>query len=144
MDQVGTRCATMSFNTDTGTNPWSYTLDRGALSSATAYGGGGGSAITRDCAAGTFMIGLAGRAGDRMDQMQALCGRFAITGLPGSYTVTRTQTTSTTTAGGSGGSPFSYLCPNNGVVAYIQGRSGSEVDSAYVHCTELVPTLIAP
>jgi hypothetical protein len=134
VDAVAARCAPITLTESTATNPYSYNATTGPVSTLTQYGGGGGSAYSNACAANQVVIGLNLRAAGRVDQVQWICGTLAVTGAPGSLSVSRTPVATSPAYGGSGGDPYSYTCPDNQVVTGIFGRYGSRLDALGVIC----------
>ena len=99
------------------------------------FGGGlfSGPPFAIACGSGHVLIGLAGRSGDRVDQIRPACTRLASDG-----TVDPTTVTSPGTAGGSGGSPFDDVCPGEaGAVVGLHGRSGSRIDAIGITCADV-------
>jgi hypothetical protein len=137
IDAIGPVCAPIQLFERTDTTPWRYEVRGGTRTDTSTRGGGGGSPFRATCPANEFVIGVNGRAADRMDAWQFTCGTMSITGNPGSLAVTRTSVSTSAYLGGSGGSNFSYTCPENRIVTGISGRSGSLLDSISVTCSQL-------
>jgi hypothetical protein len=97
-----------------------------------AAGGDGGTPFDLPCNADEVLVGVHGRAGSYVDQVQALCARFERGGWTG--TPRRTAT-----AGGASGTGFDQVCPTGQAVWSIAGRAASFVDQLQVICKELDP-----
>jgi hypothetical protein len=82
------------------------------------YGGGGGSAFSRTCAADYVLTGLQFRRGATFDAIGILCRPVLANGTLGP------QTAPGTLAGGGGGSPSTIACPAGKVAI------GGEIDYA--------------
>ncbi|UXI66433.1 S8 family serine peptidase [Tahibacter amnicola] len=87
-----------------------------------AVGGSGGSPFQLRCPQGQLLVGVRGRAGLFIDQLQAVCA-FA----DGSDS-------STASVGGTGGEAFARRCQDGRVVVGMRGRSGAFVDQLQLEC----------
>jgi len=105
---------------------------------STNYGGGGGTAFTRPCAAGSAMTGFNIRHGSRIDFFQAVCSPISIqenrSVNPFTYLVNFGAGTVLASSGGGGGTYAAFRCPANEVLYRIDLRSGSAVDQLRGYC----------
>lgn len=105
-----------------------------------ANGGGGGSHFQNDCSAeDEVIIGIAGRAGKYVDQLQAQCGTMQLTvSEAGSIEVNLEPSKMTESQGGGGGGEFSLGCEPGEAVIGIKGRAGKYLDQLSLRCAPLV------
>ncbi|GIX46731.1 MAG: hypothetical protein KatS3mg131_0942 [Candidatus Tectimicrobiota bacterium] len=94
-------------------------------------GGNGGRDFERSCAAGEVLVGLKGRSGWWLDQVQVQCVRIDGQGRWSSGVVTRGS------AGGNGGNPFTRTCSSGYAVVGFDGKAGSYVDRLELRCRKL-------
>ena len=133
VDRLRTVCAPMPvLNTATTPDSWSLTRGQGVYFGA-ATGSGGTTPYDLQCPAGQYVIGINANAGSRVDFMNAICGTFTLSG----GVVTRTQQGNTGNTNTGGGGLNVMLCPGNGVVSAIRGRSGSWLDAVAIQCTQV-------
>jgi len=78
-----------------------------------------------------MVIGVAGRSGNWLDQIRAICMRF--TGVNG-VAIWKGDPAQGTSIGGQNGQPFEVVCPRNQVVVALRGRAGSYVDRLQLAC----------
>lgn len=88
---------------------------------------------TRYCASGSVVVGVRGRAGSRLDQLQVICAPTSNLGVH----------TDLDPKGGDGGQPFESLCPAGKAVRRIRARSGSQIDSLQLVCDTVGRTFSA-
>ncbi len=99
-----------------------------------AAGGIGGNSFRLGCASNEVLIGVNAKAGFWIDSIAPICigasnnGSWA--GNPRRLN----------TAGGSGGSSVTLICPNNTAVSGISGRSSMFVDKLVIRCRPLAST----
>ena len=102
-----------------------YTWTSAAPVRTAARGGGGGNPNDSLCATNTVVVGIFGRAGNRVDRLGVFCGR------PGE------RSSRADSMGGRGGNPFSAtLCATTMTGVGLRGRSGSEIDAIALVCAE--------
>ena len=105
-------------------------------------GGTGGASATSACGtlivpapfyrtAPFMLIGVAGRSGNWLDQIRAICMRF--TGV-NRIAIWRGNPTQGASMGGQGGEPFQRVCPRNQAVVGFRGRAGSYLDRLQIAC----------
>jgi hypothetical protein len=117
----------------------------GAAATGTYFGGGGGGLFTLDCPANAAMVGVQGRGGTRIDQLQPVCAPISLstdtsTSPDYTYRVTTGAPSPIGAAGGGGGTAYADSCPANEVVVGIRGRNGTEIDQFYVQCGRVTLT----
>jgi hypothetical protein len=141
IDQLGVRCMSLELVEDRSASPYRYVVRAsGAVSSPGARGGTGGSPFIADCVAGSFVSGVRGRSGSRVDQFAFGCGYWQLVGAPTTgWRLDHVATAARGTWGGTGGSVFAYECPDgpsgqHTAVSTLSGRSGSELDAIGVRC----------
>lgn len=93
------------------------------------HGGTGGTSFNLDCGNDQVLVGVRGRKGDWLDQLQAVCVRYDSFGWLGG--------TITNSVGGSGGSSFSAICPPHTAVRGIKGNYGWYVNQLTLRCRPL-------
>lgn len=92
------------------------------------YGGGGGTAFTIRCPAGSVMVGLKARSGSWLDQLQLKCARVQSNGTLSGIAYSEI-------AGGSGGLRHEDVqCPAGTVVGSMHLRYGTYVNRVVAHC----------
>ncbi len=97
-------------------------------SSAGGYGSGGGTSFSAPCPSGTVLVGLAGRAGLRLDRVQPICAPLTLVtdrdARPEfAYSVRRGTLILGGTYGGTGGTAFDDRCPGDDVVIGVIGSA---------------------
>lgn len=97
-----------------------------------AAGGDGGHPFDLPCNADEILVGIHGRAGSYIDQVQGFCARFERGGWMGAPR-------RTATAGGATGTGFDQVCPTGQAVVGLAGRAKSFVDQLQVICSRLNP-----
>lgn len=102
-------------------------------SPAGSYGSvGSGTAFADPCPSGTVLMGVAGRASTRIDQLQPICAALVleVDRTPGHlehrYPVRRGSPMLGATHGGTGGTAFDDRCPGNDVVIGVQAHVVSD------------------
>ena len=138
VDALGTRCAPLSINTNTGVIPWLYSFVTGSISTSGTLGGGGGTLFQPACPGNQVVMGMYGRSGSRIDQLNLICGTINVVGSAGSYSISRTTNGNLATYGGGGGSFFTFTCPDNQIGTGFQIRYGSRLDAASLRCQPIV------
>lgn len=96
--------------------------------SAGSFGGGGGTVFSDPCPTGTVLMGMAGRASARLDQLQPICAALVLetdrTGRPDfTYRVRRGAAILGAQHGGTGGVAFDDRCPGDDVVIGVRGSA---------------------
>ncbi len=96
--------------------------------SAGSFGSTSGSVFSDPCPTGTVLMGMAGRASARVDQLQPICASLVIetdrSGRPDyAYPIRRGAAILGATHGGAGGTGFDDRCPNDDVVIGIYGSA---------------------
>jgi hypothetical protein len=116
----------------------------GSTTTTDPAGGSGGSPYTLACPSGSVAIGIQGRAGANVDQVQVRCQAIgtAVQVAAGAVGATLTgPVTTTSPAGGSGGTSYSLSCPAGFVMIGVSGRVGvfgaGVVDQLRVECAKL-------
>lgn len=97
------------------------------------YGGGGGTAFSRDCGAGRVLTGLRYRRGLVFDAIGLLCRPVNADGSLGS------ETSVGSLAGGTGGTAYAVSCAAGKVVVGSEIYHGSYVDGFWMYCRDWVP-----
>ena len=87
------------------------------------YGGAGGNAYRYMCPAGTFVVGIHGRSGARIDSLGVICGDL-----------NHTQYYSSQAYGGTGGDAFRFTCLKGFRVQKVQGLSDRVINRINVFC----------
>jgi hypothetical protein len=96
-------------------------------------GGPGGGAFRLICANGMFLVGVTGRAGDFLDQVEPICATIDARGRWRGVLRTGPAT------GGSGGRSFTTLCQDNGVVVGFSGYAHKYVFNISLSCRRTGP-----
>jgi hypothetical protein len=129
VEGLGPVCATLPLpGTTSRPNPVSY---------------GTGTVHEDDCSAGEALVGIAGRVGAWLNQLQAVCRAI---GSDGGATG---ETVALTAQGGNGGAPVSASCPGSQAavaVRVVEDSADSHVAGVYLDCRALVypPASTAP
>jgi hypothetical protein len=111
----------------------SQLLNDGTNGTSTIFGAMGGlgdsagAVTTLACRPNQVLMGIRGRSGEYVDQIQGHCA-----------SLTGPQVSDSTVVGGGGGLPFDSQCPANHVVTGIVGRSGWYLDQVNIVCTPIV------
>lgn len=92
---------------------------------------GGGAGFTLACQDDEVLVGVAGREGNGIDRVQAVCSQVSD---EGAWVGTLHKRGA---AGGSGGTEFEIRCPANKAVSALGGRSGQWIDRLTVYCDGL-------
>lgn len=93
----------------------------------------GEKSFTARCPTGQFLVGLEGRDGLFVDQLNVLCAPVKTTD-DGTLRWRKEDVRKIEGGGGDGGGPFRFTCPNDSVAKAAWGRSGSRVDSVGIGC----------
>lgn len=125
-----------------------------------SLGGFGGSSFESLCAAGSYMSGLSGQAAGYIDAIQVVCTQIELETEPSSddpddpetddpeaddpddpeQTVQPhnvvVRTTRLARIGGTGGTRFERVCPDNWTAVGISGRSGTYINSISILCAQ--------
>ncbi len=101
-----------------------------AMAATETIGGPGGGAFRIACGSGRFVVGLTGRSGDWMDQVAPVCVKVDVDGHWTEAPSARPAT------GGSGGGPFTTMCPRDFVVTGYYGYSGKYVFNLGLTCRQ--------
>ncbi len=142
LDQVAGVCRALSLSANTTTSPeHTYTLATGASTTLAAQGGTGGTPFSDACAAHEVIIGIEGRSGSEVDRLSFVCGTVRLTRSGSSFTATVTETSTSPSRGGTGGSAFSYRCPAGRVAVGLYGRDGTRIDQIGLRCAPVTFTL---
>jgi hypothetical protein len=101
-----------------------------------AAGGDGGKGFILDCDPREVIVGFNGRSGANVDQIRPLCASAErwIRGEDWSA-----HETEFLTVGGTGGTPFSTICPAKEAIVGLDVRSGSLIDSIHLICAHVDP-----
>ncbi len=141
VDQLGVRCMRLSLEEDRSVTPFRYFVRAVAPTSIPGVrGGSGGSPFSASCESGSFVSGINGRSGSRVDRFAFTCGYWNVVGSPTSgWRLELVGTAARGPYGGTGGTVFNYECPNasagqHTAVTTFFGRSGSELDAIGVRC----------
>jgi hypothetical protein len=95
-------------------------------------GGGGGSFVGRlECFPGEVLVGMHGRAGEKVDAVGPICASVEEVRNGGS------QVFRDPTAGGGGGVPWDRLCPRFMALRGLRGKSGNLVDQLELDCRNI-------
>jgi len=120
---------TVNGNTSALSNASQITIADTVVTVGPAGGNGGSAFAAVDCPAGSVVIGLAGRAGDDIDQTQIVCAPKPALAPPSTLFV----------AGGNGGSDYggALTCGAGDAVTGVFGatRGGAQIDYLGVTCT---------
>ena len=95
-------------------------------------GGPGGGAFRLMCPGNQVLVGLTGRAGEWMDQVAPVCVTVHIASWVGTPRPGRAT-------GGSGGGPFTSMCPRDSVVVGFSGYSLEYVFNIGLTCRHMGP-----
>ena len=108
---------------------------------ATALAGGnGGASFSLNCPPNMILIGLRGREGNLVDQVQGVCSRYNVAG----ERVGATATTTPASAGSNtGGIPWERICGGQTALTSIGGRAGLVVDELFRNCKTVDPNGLA-
>jgi hypothetical protein len=90
-------------------------------------GGMGGQSLTISCPSNTMVSSVSGRAGDRVDRLEAVC-----------TSVISNESHTIGPAGAMGGFEFRSPCPHGYFVTGVIGRAAQEVDQINFYCTEIL------
>ena len=90
-------------------------------------GGADARTAVLECKDDELPIGYVGRAGDRLDRLQLVCGRLAEDGG-------LTESGTSVVEGGTGGEEFEEYCPEDEAIVGLRGASGSQIDSLGLVC----------
>ncbi|MCA9604516.1 MAG: hypothetical protein KC619_02905 [Myxococcales bacterium] len=121
-------------------------IGQGAPTTSSPAGASGDAAWVDACPMGMALVGMAGRASSRIDQLQPICAvvRFI---ADTSVTLAHPEHTFTVESGipamgaphgGTGGTPFDDRCPTNQFVSSITGHAEFGLDSITLSCTSFV------
>ena len=106
----------------------------------TLAGGNGGAGFSLNCPPNMILIGLRGREGNLVDQVQGVCSRYNVAG----ERVGATATTSPASAGSNtGGIPWERMCGGQTALTSIGGRAGLVVDELFRNCKTVDPNGLA-
>jgi hypothetical protein len=93
-------------------------------------GGPDGRTIILECKDDELPIGYRGRAKDRVDRLQLVCGRLAADG-------SLTESGTSIVAGGLGGDDFEEYCPEDEAIVGLAGSAGTQIDSIRLLCAPI-------
>jgi hypothetical protein len=99
-------------------------------------GGIGGARFSRLCPTDHFLVGMTGRAGNLMDQVAPVC---APADLSGRWTG---PPSTGQAAGGSGGGPFTTMCPQDSFVVGFSGYADKFVFNIALWCRHKGPNSV--
>lgn len=85
------------------------------------------------CPEGTFVVGLSGRAGAYVDQLNTMCAPLRRT-EGGGLEWNRSRLETMEGMGGEGGDKFEWTCPPDTIATGIEGRHGGWIDAIGVVC----------
>lgn len=122
IDNLGLTCAPLAADGSLGDS-----------SDTGSRGGSGGNTFRLTCPAGQAIVGFKGRSGGKVDQLGLFCSGVAHWVDQG--TVQHTSSS----VGGSGGSPFSDTCPFAYVATKLDLRAGRLVDQEQLVCSLINP-----
>lgn len=101
-------------------------------------GGPEGMEFNAECPAGEVIIGLSGRSGAVLDQLQVQCGAIGLISPElGSIDIRVAPGTAMDAYGGAGGGPFWLECPEDHVVVGFGDRSNDLVEMVSLRCAPL-------
>lgn len=111
-------------------------------SSAGSFGGTGGVTFADPCPTGTMLMGIAGRASTRIDQVQPICAALVMetdrSARPDfGYPIRRSAAILGAPHGGAGGTAFDDRCPGNDVVIGVRVTTdmlGETLSSLSLQC----------
>lgn len=114
-----------------------------------SFGGTSEAAWADACPTGAALIGVSGRAGARVDQLQPICAiiRFTVDmrlDPEYSYSATRGSPILGATHGAAGASDFDDRCPGNEFVIGITGSADTALDGIQLHCGTLDILRVTP
>lgn len=122
IDNLGLTCAPLNADGSLGAS-----YDTGSR------GGSGGNPFRLTCSAGQAIVGFRGRSGGKVDRLGLYCSSVAHWLDQG--TVQHTSSS----VGGSGGSPFADTCPFAYVATRLDLRTGGRVDQEQLVCSFINP-----
>ncbi len=138
VDRVQGRCRGLEFVEDSSVDPFEYRAEAsGTGLNLPSQGGTGGTATSAFCPSGEMVIGIFGRSGSDLDQLQVKCGIVNIEDTGSGFMVRRVATIDRNLGGGNGGAAFTYTCPGESVVTGIFGRDSSVIDAIGVQCADV-------
>lgn len=94
-------------------------------------GGGGGTSYTLSCGNDKALVGIRGQSGGFVDSVKGVCKQI---NYDGSW---NGDVRITDSAGGSGGTFFSLMCPSGYAVSGIVGNAASYIDRLGIYCGRL-------
>lgn len=103
-------------------------------------GGNGGVAFSLNCPPNMILIGLTGREGNLVDQVQGVCSRYNVAGERVGATV---STTPASAGSNTGGISWERLCGGQTALTSIGGRAGLVVDELFRNCKTVAPNGLA-
>lgn len=123
-------------------------LDLGAPSTRPAVGGTSGTPWVEPCPPGAALIGIAGRASTRIDQLQPICAvvRFRVDETltmskpEFSYFVERGAPIMGAIHGQTGAPTFTDTCPENAFVVGVEGHADLSLDRISLRCASFTIT----
>lgn len=105
---------------------------------AGAFGGLTGTAWIDECPVGAVLIGIAGRASTRLDQIQPICATLLFevdeTRPEHTFYVRPGAAIPGGVFGGTGGTAFDDRCPDPQVVIGVRGHADTQVDQVQLRC----------
>lgn len=103
-------------------------------------GGNGGAAFSLNCPPNMILIGLTGREGNFVDQVQGVCSHYNVAG----QRVGGQLPTNPTSAGSNtGGIGWQRICGGQTALTSIGGRAGLVVDELFRNCKTVGPNGLA-
>ena len=116
-------------------------LDTCCASTAGSFGGGGGTAWVDACPTGAALIGIAGVAGTRLDQIQPICAAMIFEEddtLPEHLFSVRRGAAIVGAAHGATGTPtFEDRCPDGQFAVAVSGHADTHVDQVRLSCASI-------
>lgn len=110
-------------------------------SSAGSFGGTGGTAWVDPCPTGAALIGIAGRADARLEQIQPICAALIFdydeTRPEHTFFVRRGAPIYGARHGSSEPAEFEDVCPDDQVVTAVRGHADTRVDQVSLQCATL-------
>lgn len=103
-------------------------------------GGNGGVAFSLNCPSNMILIGLTGREGNLVDQVQGVCSRY---NLAGERVGATAPTTPASAGSNTGGIPWERICGGQTALTSIGGRAGLVIDELFRNCKTVGPNGLA-
>jgi len=106
--------------------------------SAGSFGGTGGTAWADPCPTGAALIGIAGQAGARLEQIQPICAALIFdvdeTRPEHTFFMRRGAPIYGSAHGADGAAEFEDICPGDQIVTAVRGHADTRVDQVSLQC----------